>query len=699
MTTETPGPSCYQSLPPAILTASRDELTDVPLDILEGSLPTEIYGHCFVVAPVGSVDSGGLPYSDGSPIFNGDGMVYRIDFDQPGVATITTRLAKTPCFYADRATQANPQYANLQFQNHGLARFSLSLGIRNQLNTALRPFRTEENEGNRLLLTYDAGRPYEIDPVTLETLTPVGSNQEWRPESTFLSPFFPVLSTAHPYFDAHTRELFTVNYGRSVSNFLGTIPLVDAATQIPDLMANWLEAIARLFRLELPVQFLLATLNHLTTDSWRFLLGQIETLLNSSIDDFVYVVRWDGAGDLERWRLVLPDGSPVAIRQSLHQIGVTENYIVLVETSFSAGLAEVMNNPVPFSHPLERQIRDVMTSPPLPDSVVYLVKRQHLHHGQFPAKSELDVNVTVQRLVIPREVLHFAVDYADDQGEKITLHMGHVCASDAAEWLHDYDVTAHDPTQPISPHLQGMLVGETDISVLGRYIVSPHTGQILDSNMIVQDPETWGVALYTFRDALPTTHQPSNVTQMYWYSGGLFSELLTDFIVKLFEDYRYRLVPIADLLQMTKDQRGTPAALFRLDTEAMAIADSYLFPCAADGKAQTYPNSPQFVPKANSQADAPTAGYVVCKVFVGDRSEIWIFDAEQLSQGPICKLGHPALQFGLTLHTAWLPTIQPRTASYHIAARDDYQPLLAIKDALIQELFNQEIFPHWVSTD
>ncbi|MBD1914776.1 MULTISPECIES: carotenoid oxygenase family protein [Cyanophyceae] len=687
--------TCYQSVPQAILTASRVELTDIALNVLEGSLPSDIYGHCFTVGPVGSVDSGELPYLDGSPVFNGDGMVYRLDFDSSDTARITTRLAKTPCFYADRATHANNQYAPYRFQNHGLSRFSLALGMRNQLNTALLPFRSATDDRDRLLLTYDAGRPYEIDPLTLDVVTPVGSNQEWRPESSLLTPFLPVLTTAHPCFDPITHEILTVNYGRSPASFLETIPPLEAAAELPSVLAAWLEAIARLFRLELPFKFLLATLATLSADSWAFWLRQFEALTLIKMDDFVYLVRWDGEGDLERWRLVLPDGSPVKIHQSLHQIGITEHYVVLVDTAFSIGLAEVLNNPVPANQPLEREIRHLLAGAPSPDSVVYLVRREHLHHGQIPAKAELEAKVTAQKLVIPREVLHFAVDYDDAAGDRIRIHMGHVCASDAAEWLRDYDQLATDPSLSPPSRLKGMLLYETDISVLGRYDIDPHTGQILASQTLCQDPETWGVALYTFRDALPTVHQPQTVTQMYWYAGGLFPELLTEFVVNLFEDYRYRVVSVPELLHIVADNQGKPTCLFRLDTQSMAIADTYQFPCSLDASTQGYLiNSPQFVPKVNSPADDPTAGYLICHVFEGDRPQIWIFDASHLSQGPVCKLDHPSLSFGFTLHTAWLPTLQPCPANYTIPAREDYEPLLAHKSQAIQALFDQEVFPH-----
>jgi hypothetical protein len=55
------------------------------------------------------------------------------------------------------------------------------------------------------------------------------------------------------------------------------------------------------------------------------------------MQNFVYLMRWNGSGYIERWRLVLPDRSPVVIHQSLHQIAVTRNYVILMDTAFRVG--------------------------------------------------------------------------------------------------------------------------------------------------------------------------------------------------------------------------------------------------------------------------------------------------------------------------------------------------------------------------
>ena len=57
-------------------------------------------------------------------------------------------------------------------------------------------------------------------------------------------------------------------------------------------------------------------------------------------------------------------------------------------------------------------------------------------------------------------------------------------------------------------------------------------------------------------------------------------------------------------------------------------------------------------------------------------SEIWIFDANNLRQGPLYKLSHPQLNFGFTIHTTWLKEIAPaRPSSYKV--EDDFRELVS----------------------
>ncbi len=243
------GPALPRRIPASLLTHSRAEL-DISLRVLSGKLPSDIYGHLYITSP--------LPWGDGTHVFNGDGMLYRFDFGDAAVG-LRTRLAKTPCYYADQAAAGT----DMAFRNAALARFSPVLGFRNQVNTTPVPM------GDRLILATDGGRPYEVDPASMEVVTPVGAQSEWRPsagEAFAGKPFQLQLSAAHPYWDEHTRQLFTIGYGLPQTN-----------------------------------------------------------------NRFTEIVRWDGTGQLERFPLVLEDGNPVVIEQSAHQFAVTAGHVLVME--------------------------------------------------------------------------------------------------------------------------------------------------------------------------------------------------------------------------------------------------------------------------------------------------------------------------------------------------------------------------------
>jgi len=210
-----------QHVPPSLLSADRTEHVALPLNV-DGALPAGLTGHVFFVAPVGTEASPGLPDPRGNTVMNGDGMIGRVDFGGGG-ASITTRLARTPDQIADRITHSDARFRALRFGNLGIARTSLSLGARDFLNTAFVPM-SGGTGPPRLLLTYDAGRPFEIDPSTLDVVTPIGASTEWRPSTLEDLPFPLYLSAAHPAWDPATAQLFSVNYSRSVESAALTIP-------------------------------------------------------------------------------------------------------------------------------------------------------------------------------------------------------------------------------------------------------------------------------------------------------------------------------------------------------------------------------------------------------------------------------------------------------------------------------------------
>ena len=125
----------------------------------------------------------------------------------------------------------------------------------------------------------------------------------------------------------------------------------------------------------------------------------------------------------------------------------------------------------------------------------------------------------------------------------------------------------------------------------------------------------------------------------------------------------------------------------------MSIEDDYSFP---NGR---FVSTPTFVPKVNG---GDNEGYIYCVVISDDDQtegssgdEIWIFDAQNLAQGPLCRLGHPDMNLPMTLHSAFLESL-PSGDTYSVSIYDDYNPQIANLDEEIIAVFENEVFTRFV---
>jgi hypothetical protein len=308
----------------------------------------------------------------------------------------------------------------------------------------------------------------------------------------------------------------------------------------------------------------------------------------------------------------------------------------------------------------------------LPFTNVYIVKRADLDvqsNAGSTLETLIDLNDTipkeleVTKIVLPREVSHFAADYietsedSDHSPKGITLHVAHNNAWDVSEWIQEWDQPAF-PMAGIRKDLVGMLVGPVDVSFLGRYVIDPEGGILLDTKVLCDRDATWAISLYTHPEI---TKSSPRVKKIYWLAWGFYRELVPKRIFDAYKEYRYRGVAVENFTATKEECMNKPAVLIKLDTITMTIQDKFSFP---DG---FFPSSPQFMPKRGTsdlEREADQEGYLICTVVSDQKNtvdatdEIWIFDTSQLEQGPKYKLIHPKLDFGITIHCAWMPDIQ-----------------------------------------
>jgi hypothetical protein len=70
---------------------------------------------------------------------------------------------------------------------------------------------------------------------------------------------------------------------------------------------------------------------------------------------------------------------------------------------------------------------------------------------------------------------------------------------------------------------------------------------------------------------------------------------------------------------------------------------------------------------------------------------MWIFDAQNLGQGPLCRLGNPDLNLPMTLHSAFV-SVLPQGDGYSVSIYDDYSAHITNLDSSIVSLFESEVF-------
>jgi Retinal pigment epithelial membrane protein len=675
-------------------------------------LPADLWGYAFFACPLPPVTTFSTDQHTRSDrmVLNGDGMLYRLGFEN-GRAILKTRMMKTPCYYADLAAQLVPKFdkPGYRFLDGGMVRHSLLLGTRNQMNTAF--LATKEH----LLATFDAARPHIIDPDSLELLEPIGAASNWqglapKQPAWITQVFQPYSNPAHPVCD-HLQtdsgggEFITANYSAGLT-------LLSAI----DRFRRWL----------------------------KNKLGRDGIILKHPWGAFTSLVRYGFDGQtFEKWRLVLPNGEPVIIQQAIHQMALTEDYIIVGDIAFKIELSQIF---APFLFGRIRKFSAqigywlslvfLQLVQPIPYANLYLVKRSDLDLPIVPGKIP---TLTVIKIVLPREVSHFVTDYRNPDGQ-ITLMSAHNGGWDVTEWIGEYDESVNLDCEQIPPltkgieaiadvdkglelippvkcmrkELRGFQPSPVDLNSVARYTIDGHTGAVIKANFFsdigdnLSKCNTWSVSVNTHRNLKRDSRLPETsdkITSLYWMGWGFTWETIPKRIYRAYRDRDNRVIPVEGL-----PQSDMPVTLLRLDTERLEIADSFEFPIGYIAR------SPQFIPSREPcppGKDPATHGYIVC-ITMSDaepdnpdtvaQDEVWVFHADDFKGKPIYRLSHPDINLGLTIHSTWIPTIEfgkysqaEREAMRKATLDRDFDPVVQAKIfPHTKTLFQEVVYPHYV---
>ena len=146
----------YSSTPPEA--CSTYDIVDV-----EGTIPADLKGTFYKVGP-GNFERNGKSFEH---VLDGDGFVMAIHLKE-GKAKYQGRFVETEYFLEEQETDSI-RYRNVfgTQRSGGPLANAFDLTLKNVANTNIVKW------GDRLFVFWEAGRPYELDPETLETLCPI----------------------------------------------------------------------------------------------------------------------------------------------------------------------------------------------------------------------------------------------------------------------------------------------------------------------------------------------------------------------------------------------------------------------------------------------------------------------------------------------------------------------------------------------
>jgi all-trans-8'-apo-beta-carotenal 15,15'-oxygenase len=167
---------------------------DYVVDEIVGRLPEGLVGTLYRNGP-GRNEVGGTPYAH---LFDGDGLLSQFAFDGKRVH-YRNRFVRTTHYLAERAAD-KPVMRNYGQQRPGGVLANAFRMPANVANTSV------QYHAGSLLALYEGGRPWQLDPDTLDTIGEYDYDGELKSSYTY---------SAHPTWDPATGELynFGIQYG------------------------------------------------------------------------------------------------------------------------------------------------------------------------------------------------------------------------------------------------------------------------------------------------------------------------------------------------------------------------------------------------------------------------------------------------------------------------------------------------------
>ncbi len=386
---------------------------------------------------------------------------------------------------------------------------------------------------------------------------------------------------------------------------------------------------------------------------------------------FIRLLSWDLKGRLQGKNVIGPDGKAAKLLGTGHSLGVTRNYIVIFDTATRVEADRILG-----FHTIDPQ-------PHLMN--IWIVRREDLRKSGDTVRAET--------VALDFDTSDIMVEY-DDAEDVITMYGEYLSAADKSEPMYARENLLFGGK--VRSDLSGYPLAPLDVGGLVRAAVQVKPGvgasEVKEFFKVIRDPElTWDMNDPASRAQFQF---PDRFEHIYWSSIGYRPEHVVQRAADAYKNYKNRLYTNEDLPRTTLG-----STILHQDCAKMAIVDHYQFP------EHMIMRTLQFMEKKGDQSTDQTNGYIFCSVAVNSAyeenptpqgKEIWIFDAQNLRQGPLCRLHHRDFTFATTNHAVWVPSVGPRPAGvYKASLYDYYNSRMSQHSSAVQGIVKNDIFPRF----
>ena len=386
---------------------------------------------------------------------------------------------------------------------------------------------------------------------------------------------------------------------------------------------------------------------------------------------FLRVMKWDKKGKLISKNVIGRDGKAASLVATGHSFGITRNHIIIYDNSTRIEGSRILG-----LRTIEAQKNQIR---------IWVMKR-----AEFAKNQDW---IAADTLILNFDASDVMVDY-DDFDNVITFYAQYLSATDKSEPMYAREKLLFGGK--VRPELGGYVIAPLDVGGVVRAAVQVTTQglrEIKEFFHVTTDPKlTWDMNDPAYRGAF---YFPDRFEHIYWSAVGYRPEHVVVRAAEAYKNY-----PRRQLSNDALPREAIGSALLHQDCKTMEIVDSYSFP------AHMVMRSPQFVQKKGDLGSDATNGYIACGVVVNTAfetnpsargKELWIFDAQNLKQGPLCRLHHPDLNFATTNHMLWTPSIGPRPAdAYKADLRPFFEERLSQHSSQVVSIVKKEIYPRFL---